>query len=642
MPSPRAVVIPFGVPEEGRGLGLGLAALVHSFAQVDGAGIAIAQLEARTADGSNGSKGQRVDRPPSPVEAFLSPAAWRDIAGRGDGPSGVAIVVTGAFEPPAGGPGTIQLLAFDPRDGRTCAKTDAPLDEERTGASLVSALDALWTELGGGIGALASLGELEWESLESVLRAERCALHDPARGGRHDRLAAMAHLGRAIGDAPEARYPAERLASIALETATSGVTDQKLALAAVRALERAVADAGMHVELAEALAATLLRIGQPREAERRMNAAIAMAPTRARPYALLAQALRAQGRHDAALAALAAGTAASKGDLSLTIERGMVLTAIGDTTGAEAAFREVLAADPVSQVAYGRLGAIALRTRDAGTAQWLIDAALAAHNAHPDVLRGAVRLALESETEGLARASRVSRLCERLVERVPDDAAALLVLARAQIVLGEKGRARARLDQIERIAPKSAAAAEAHVARFALEDPRVDQELTSVLRAARTAAQAHLADVAARGRHLANAHGVWTGFLAAAIAERRCGRLQAAARALDAASELAPGAPAVRFEMGNLLLGQRDASGALACAEAVIALDGPTTEALGLLARAQAAADRRNEAIQTVHQGLAAKPDDEALLALLVQLREPPEAVWPRKWGDLWKRWRRA
>jgi tetratricopeptide (TPR) repeat protein len=639
MQSPRAVVIPFGVPEQGRGLGLGLAALVHSFAQVEGAGVAIAQLEARATEGS---KGGPTDRPPSPVEAFLSPAAWRDIAGRGDGPSGVAMVVTGAFEPPVGGPGTIQLLAFDPRDGRTCAKTDAPIDEERTGASLVSALDALWADLGGGIGALTGLRELEWESLESVLRAERCALHDPARGGRHDRLAAMLHLGRAIGDAPEARYPAERLASIALETATSGATDPKLALAAVRALERAVSDAGTHVELSEALAALLLRVGQPREAERRMNAAIAMAPTRARPYALLAQALRVQGRYDGALATLAAGAAASKGDLVLTIERGMVLTAIGDQSGAEAAFREVLASDPVSQVAYGRLGAIALRARDAGTAQWLVDAALGAHDAHPDVLRGAVRLALESEAEDLARASRVSRLCERLVERVPDDAAALLVLARAQIVLGEKSRARARLDQIERIAPKSAAAAEAHVVRFALEDPHVDQELTSVLRAARTAEPAHLADVASRGRHLANAHGVWTGFLAAAIAERRCGRLRAAARALDAAAELAPGAPAVRFEMGHVLLGQRDARGALGCAEAVVAMDGPTPEALGLLARAQAAAGRRTEAIETAHQGLAVKPDDETLLALLVKLREPPEEAWRRKLGDVWKRLRRT
>ena len=47
MASPRAVVIPFGVPDDGRGLGLGLAALVHSFAQIDGESVALAQLLAR-------------------------------------------------------------------------------------------------------------------------------------------------------------------------------------------------------------------------------------------------------------------------------------------------------------------------------------------------------------------------------------------------------------------------------------------------------------------------------------------------------------------------------------------------------------------------------------------------------------------
>jgi len=47
MASPRAVVIPFGVPEDGRGLGLGLAALVHSFALIDGESVALAQLLSR-------------------------------------------------------------------------------------------------------------------------------------------------------------------------------------------------------------------------------------------------------------------------------------------------------------------------------------------------------------------------------------------------------------------------------------------------------------------------------------------------------------------------------------------------------------------------------------------------------------------
>ena len=50
--SPRAVIIPFGVPPEGKGLGLGLAALVHGSSQIDGGSIALAQLLSKKPDGS--------------------------------------------------------------------------------------------------------------------------------------------------------------------------------------------------------------------------------------------------------------------------------------------------------------------------------------------------------------------------------------------------------------------------------------------------------------------------------------------------------------------------------------------------------------------------------------------------------------
>src|SRR5258708_31868365 len=118
MPTPRAVVIPFGVPVEGRGLGLGLAAVVHAFVHVEGGGVAVAQLHSR---GTN----EQGATPASPVEAFVPPSAWRDIAGHGDAPRGVSVVLTGAFEPPTQGHGAIQLLAFDAHDGRTCARFDA-------------------------------------------------------------------------------------------------------------------------------------------------------------------------------------------------------------------------------------------------------------------------------------------------------------------------------------------------------------------------------------------------------------------------------------------------------------------------------------------------------------------------------------
>src|SRR5215472_13541189 len=404
MANPHAVVIPFGVPLEGRGLGLGLAALVHTFAHVEGGGIAIAQLHGRRND-------EPVGAPPSPVEAFVPPSAWRDIAG--ETRAGVGVVLTGTFEPPGEGDGTIQLLAFDARDGKTRARVDARLDETQAGASLVGALEQLWSSLGGELGELKGLRELTWEPLESVLRAERCALHDPTRGGPHDRLAAMLHLGRAIGDAPRARYPVERLAALALETATGASLDGKLASAACRALARAVDDAPTCVELVEALAALQLRLGQPRDAERRLNAAIAMRPKRHRLYALLSQALRAQGQFDGALAALQPATTEAAGDPEVCSERGMVLAARGDLVGAGAAWREALARDPIHPAAFGNLAGLALRLGDTATAQMLVDAALSAPGARLDVLRRAAQLAIATEADGIARASRVARLCQR-------------------------------------------------------------------------------------------------------------------------------------------------------------------------------------------------------------------------------------
>ena len=65
MTEPLAIVIPFGVPTDGQGLGLGLAALVHAFVHVDGSSVAIAQLHARPNDE------KEARSPPLPVEAFV-------------------------------------------------------------------------------------------------------------------------------------------------------------------------------------------------------------------------------------------------------------------------------------------------------------------------------------------------------------------------------------------------------------------------------------------------------------------------------------------------------------------------------------------------------------------------------------------
>ena len=151
------------------------------------------------------------------VEAFVSPEAWREITGRGDAPMGVGLVLTGVFEPPVDGDGAIRLLAFDPGTGRTCATAEALVDGDCAGANLVAVIDDLWSSLGGEIGSLERVRGLGWDVLESVLRAEQCALANPARGGSREWLAAILHLSRAIGDDPDASYPVERLASLAME-----------------------------------------------------------------------------------------------------------------------------------------------------------------------------------------------------------------------------------------------------------------------------------------------------------------------------------------------------------------------------------------------------------------------------------------
>src|SRR5688500_1391678 len=368
--SPRAVVIPFGVPDDGRGLGLGLAALVHSFALIDGESVALAQLLARKQaprpeeceeEEEEASTTTSSSREAGPVEAFVPPRAWKDLTGSGTAPPDVSFVVTGAFEPPTDGRGLIQLLVFGAKDGRTHAKVEALVDEKNAGQALIAALEEAWSQLPGNLGQLGTvrdIGDLSWEALESVLRAERCALHDPLRGGPHDRLAAMVHLGRAIGDAPEARFPATRLAALALDVAVATPSDPKLADAALRALLRATEDAPDNADLVEAVAALFLRVGNADEAERYVRDAMKIEPTRARLYALLSEARRSRGDLPSALAAIEDGLLQNAMDPLLNTERGIVLAERGKLEDAERAWRLVLDDRPLYPPAYANLVAL--------------------------------------------------------------------------------------------------------------------------------------------------------------------------------------------------------------------------------------------------------------------------------------------
>ena len=293
----------------------------------------------------------------APVEVFVPPDAWRDLASRDHAPSGVELVVTGAFDPPRTGAGALQLLAFDGRSGGVRGRVDVFLDGELAGQHLLAALTELGALVGSDAKQLEDLHGLGWDALESVLRAERCALHDPARGGPHDRLAAMAHLGRAIEEAPGSHFAGRRLAAMAIDTAVAG-GDPRFAEAALRALARASDDAPEQTELLEATAALELRAGRPAEAE--VHARSATVSRRARSFALLSEALRVQGQFGRARETLEAGSAIDPDDALLETERGLLAATQGDLVASAAAFRRVLARDalaPVGVRAPGRSGA---------------------------------------------------------------------------------------------------------------------------------------------------------------------------------------------------------------------------------------------------------------------------------------------
>lgn len=621
MPSPRAVVIPFGVPEDGRGLGLGLAALVHSFAQIDGESVALAQLLSKQAEPESSSEDGAVE--PTPVEAFVPPQAWRDLTATATSP-GVSLVVTGAFEPPVDGRGMFQLLVFDAKDGRTRARVEAHVDGENAGRALLDALDEAWSQLDGELGTVRDIGDLSWEALESVLRAERCALHDPLRGGPHDRLAAMVHLGRAIGDAPESRFPASRLASLGLDLAIAASAEPKLAEAALRALVRATEDAPLNVDLVEAVAALSLRVGRAEEAEERARAATAIDPGRARLYALLSEARRSRGDLGGALSAIEDGLLQGADDPLLNTERGIVLAERGKLEDAERAWRMVLGERPLYPPAFTNLASLLMARQDAVAAARLVDDALAGAPrgfAHPDVLRRAIQLALASEPEGIARASRVGKLATELVERTPQDGWAHLMLARALAQTGDKMAACRRLAHVEEIAPDTSYAAEAQRGRLALEDPQASMEIDAVLRAAYQAPVDDVETIAARARTLATQHEVWPAHFAVGIAERRLERWRAARDAFSEAIRLSPGSTPAHMEIVGAYVALGAGDLALDHARRACEIDGETARTLAVLATALLSVGKRDEARDAIDRALALDATDEANRALAERIR---------------------
>lgn len=672
MTSPRSVVIPFGVPDEGRGLGLGLAALVHSFAQIDGEGVALAQLLARAScsepranengydehgDNESDADAENLpeaiehatslpDQPAAPVEAFIPPRAWKDLTGSGSMPSDVSIVVTGTFEPPIGGRGLIQLLVFDAKNGYTRAKAEAHVDGDNAGQTLLAAFDEVWSQLGGELGTVRDIGDLSWDALESVLRAERCALHDPLRGGPHDRLAAMAHLGRAIFDAPDARFPASRLAALALDTAFCAPLDGKLADAALRALVRATEDAPKNAELLEAVAAFHMRAGNGAEAEKCAHEALLLTPGRPRLYALVSEARRARGDLPGALSAIEDGLLHGATDPLLNTERGIVLAERGNLDEAESAWRMVLDICPMYAPAFTNLASLSMERKDTAAAAGLVDMVLVACSrggASPEMLRRSIQLLLAAEPEGIARAARVNKLACALVETTPNDPWVHLVLARAASKMGNRMGAIRRLALVEKLAPSSVSASEAQRGKFALEQPQASLEIDAVLRAAYGATAADLDAVAARARSLAIAYPVWHAFFAAGIAERRRERWRDARDAFTSAIRLSAGATPAHMEIVAAHIALGDPASALAHARRACELGGETARSLAVLATALLAVGDHEEARQAIDRALDLDTTNEANRALAERIRAGRRRTSTlMRLREVFARWRRS
>ncbi|MBK6463256.1 MAG: hypothetical protein IPF92_19960, partial [Myxococcales bacterium] len=277
----------------------------------------------------------------------------------------------------------------------------------------------------------------------------RCILHNPLRGGPHDRLAALLHLGRAVADAPGTRLPASRLASVALDAVLAQPTDTKVAAASLRALERAIDDAPTHPDLREAAAALRHRAGDHDAAEAHVLAALETHPERPRLYALLSEARRGRGDLAGAEEAIDRGLARCPLEPSLLTERGALALARGEPDVARARFSEALERAPGHPAALLSLLEMGARSSDPALLEEVAFRACAVEGVPVDVLRRTLRLygGLASGSAPRAaseRAGCLRRLAERVVRDGPDPWAEL-TLARAPSSLELRVGARASL-----------------------------------------------------------------------------------------------------------------------------------------------------------------------------------------------------
>jgi tetratricopeptide (TPR) repeat protein len=184
-----------------------------------------------------------------------------------------------------------------------------------------------------------------------------------------------------------------------------------------------------------ALVHALESLDEGNAAEEVARQALERFPERAEPHLLLAKALRAQGRTDAALAALGAAESAS-GTPELTAERVFTLGVGGRIDEGIAIARAALASDPDSADLHAALASLLFAAGAAEEGAQATDRALALDPDEPRPLR----LRCEFRTAS-GRLEGAREDCTRYLETRPDDAGAHFMLGLALQKLGESQRA---------------------------------------------------------------------------------------------------------------------------------------------------------------------------------------------------------
>jgi tetratricopeptide (TPR) repeat protein len=261
---------------------------------------------------------------------------------------------------------------------------------------------------------------------------------------RLDTAATQFWLGRALeetGDTEGARrryglaqqrdpaWPAPAAALLALEQARG---DWAAVAGTARLL---VARAPETIGAWVALVAALESLGEGEAAEQVARQCRERHPDRPEPHVLVAQALRAQGRTDEALTALAEAERAGAGP-EAAVERVLTLGMGGRVAEGVAAARTALAADPERADLHAALASLLFAAGAGDEGDAATDRALALEPSEPRPLRVRCEFRAASGAFGGARDD-----CARYLEARPDDALAHFLLGLAFAGLGEDERA---------------------------------------------------------------------------------------------------------------------------------------------------------------------------------------------------------